>query len=78
MNDLNLFNIFSTLIIFFSNFSHYKNRFSMPGKSEGLYYSFDLGPVHFVAISTEVYYYLNYGFQPLIKQYKWLVNDLQV
>lgn len=59
------------------NFSNYRERFSMPGKSENLWYSFDLGPVHFIAITTEVYYFLNYGIKTLVKQYDWLEKDLQ-
>ena len=35
------------------NFSHYKSRFSMPGSENNLFYSFNLGPAHFVIISTE-------------------------
>ena len=26
-----------------------------------MFYSFDIGPVHFVSISTEFYYFLNFG-----------------
>ncbi|MBW04915.1 Acid phosphatase type 7, partial [Eschrichtius robustus] len=35
------------------NFSNYKARFSMPGNSEGLWYSWDLGPAHIISFSTE-------------------------
>jgi len=59
------------------NFSNYKARFSMPGSSEGLWYSFNLGPAHFIAISTEVYYFVEYGLKLLIKQYEWLEQDLK-
>lgn len=48
----------------------------MPGNSEGLWYSFNMGPVHFVAIETEAYYFMNYGLKQLVKQYEWLDNDL--
>ncbi|KAK6634052.1 hypothetical protein RUM44_004660 [Polyplax serrata] len=60
------------------NFSHYKNAFSMPGRSEGMFYSFDLGPAHFVAISTEVYYFPQYGIESIKTQYNWLQHDLTV
>lgn len=60
-----------------SNFSNYRNRFQMPGNTESLYYSFDMGPVHFIGISTELYYFLNYGIKSLANQYEWLVNDLR-
>ncbi|XP_061385995.1 acid phosphatase type 7-like [Musca vetustissima] len=59
------------------NFSNYKTRFSMPGGHDSLWYSFNLGPVHFVSFSTEVYYFLNYGYKLLTKQYEWLENDLK-
>ncbi|KAF0292884.1 Acid phosphatase type 7 [Amphibalanus amphitrite] len=60
-----------------ANFSNYKNRFSMPGGTEGTYYSFDMGPVHFISISTEFYYFLEYGFEQVFSQYNWLVSDLE-
>lgn len=49
----------------------------MPGDSEGLWYSFNIGPVHFVAIETEAYYFMNYGIKQMIKQYEWLDKDLR-
>ena len=48
----------------------------MPGDSEGLWYSFNMGPVHFIAIETEAYYFMNYGLKQLVKQFEWLKNDL--
>ncbi|XP_017852644.1 acid phosphatase type 7 isoform X3 [Drosophila busckii] len=59
------------------NFSQYTQRFSMPGGTDSLFYSFDLGPVHFIGFSTEVYYFLQYGFKPLVKQFEWLEQDLR-
>nr|CAD7394660.1 unnamed protein product [Timema cristinae] len=61
-----------------NNFSDYRNRFSMPGNTEGLWYSFDVGPIHFISISTEVYYFLEYGFELLTRQFNWLKEDLKV
>ncbi|EDW25804.1 GL14294 [Drosophila persimilis] len=58
------------------NFSNYRARFNMPGETDSLWYSFDLGPVHFVSFSTEVYYFLNYGVKLLTKQFDWLERDL--
>ncbi|XP_044731584.1 acid phosphatase type 7 isoform X1 [Chrysoperla carnea] len=58
------------------NFSHYRARFSMPGGTENLMYSFNLGPVHFISFSTELYYFMNYGLKPLVFQYDWLEKDL--
>ena len=48
----------------------------MPGDGDSLYYSFNMGPVHFIAISTEVYYFMNYGLKTLINQYQWIEKDL--
>jgi hypothetical protein len=50
----------------------------MPGSSEGLWYSFNMGPVHFISVSTEVYYFLEYGLKLVTKQYEWLEKDLKV
>ncbi|CAG5023618.1 unnamed protein product [Parnassius apollo] len=58
------------------NFSNYRARFSMPGPRESLFYSFDLGPIHFVSVSTELYYFLQYGLKVLDNQYQWLQEDL--
>eukprot|EP00092_Neocalanus_flemingeri_P000642 GFUD01000684.1.p1 GENE.GFUD01000684.1~~GFUD01000684.1.p1 ORF type:complete len:450 (+),score=123.28 GFUD01000684.1:126-1475(+) len=58
------------------NFSNYKARFNMPGDNRNMFFSFDIGPVHFVSISTEFYYFLNYGLKPVIAQYTWLEKDL--
>lgn len=60
-----------------SNFSNYANRFSMPGHDSSLFYSFDLGPVHFISISSEVYYFLQYGAKLVVNQYEWLKLDLE-
>ncbi|KAI5638603.1 calcineurin-like phosphoesterase domain-containing protein [Phthorimaea operculella] len=39
------------------NFSHYKNRFTMPRHGhENMFYSFNIGLVHFVMANTEVYH----------------------
>ncbi|XP_068632288.1 acid phosphatase type 7 isoform X2 [Battus philenor] len=58
------------------NFSNYRARFSMPGSHESLFYSYDMGPVHFVSISTEPYYFLRYGLKVLENQFRWLHEDL--
>ncbi|XP_066529531.1 acid phosphatase type 7 [Hoplias malabaricus] len=59
------------------NFSHYRNRFSMPGQTESLWYSWNIGPAHIISFSTEVYFYLEYGLDLLLRQYKWLKSDLE-
>ncbi|VDI38049.1 Hypothetical predicted protein [Mytilus galloprovincialis] len=58
---------------------HYRLRFSMPGTPwpmpfEKLWYSFDIGPVHFISFSSEVYFIHNQDFT--CKQYDWLLEDL--
>lgn len=61
------------------NFSNYKSRFSMPqnGDGENMYYSFDIGPVHVISFSSEVYYfYIDYRY--IDKMYDWLKRDLEV
>ncbi|XP_052001451.1 acid phosphatase type 7 isoform X2 [Xyrauchen texanus] len=59
------------------NFSHYRNRFSMPGHTENLWYSWNVGPAHFISFSTEVYFYLEYGLDLLFRQFEWLQKDLE-
>ena len=55
------------------NFSNYKSRFNMPhDNNKNMFFSFDIGPVHFISISTEFYYFLNYGMSQVciqIRQY---------
>lgn len=60
----------------YSNFSNYRARFSMPHNTESIMYSFNLGPVHFIGFTTEVYYFMNYGIKTLVSQYEWLEKDL--
>nr|AAW26678.1 SJCHGC01821 protein [Schistosoma japonicum] len=60
------------------NFSNYKARFTMPGgDGESQFYSFNVGPAHIVAFSSELYYFLFYGWTTLVRQFDWLVKDLQ-
>ncbi len=59
------------------NFSNYRARFSMPGQTESMFFSFDMGPVHFISLSTEFYYFTNYGMKMVANQYKWLLDDLK-
>lgn len=70
-------------------FLHYNQRFTMLnsgsnpassdyGKQNNFYYSYNVGPIHFISISTEFYYFYDYiGFKPLYEQYKWLIEDLE-
>lgn len=66
------------------NFSNYLNRFSnievgagySSGSDTNLWYSFDLGLIHFVAFDTEVYnYYSDPG--QIQRQLNWLEADLE-
>lgn len=67
------------------NFSNYVNRFTMPSRDGGVdggdnnhFYSVNVGPVHVVSFSTEFYFFVEYGFAQIERQYDWLVKDLQV
>ena len=56
-----------------------RHRFSMPDTpwpmpADQLWYSIDIGPVHFIALNTEVFYTLT---DQQEKQLKWLHDDLQ-
>lgn len=63
------------------NFTHYRERFAMPNReSENMFYSFDMGPIHFVAFSTEVYYErgeYDYKMDSIQAQFHWLEEDLR-
>ncbi|BFZ07401.1 hypothetical protein BsWGS_10440 [Bradybaena similaris] len=59
------------------NFSHYRHRFNMPGDEGRTYYSFNMGPVHFVSLSTELFFFWYYGPSQIVKQYYWLQKDLE-
>ncbi|KAM9433440.1 acid phosphatase type 7 isoform 1-T1 [Salvelinus alpinus] len=59
------------------NFSNYRNRFSMPGQTESLWYSWNVGSAHIISLSTEIYFFLDYGVDLIFKQYEWLKNDLE-
>ncbi|KAJ9581518.1 hypothetical protein L9F63_023309, partial [Diploptera punctata] len=61
----------------YKNYRHYKKLFKMPGTSEGLWYSFNLGPAHFISISTEVYYLAQFKINLINDQYNWLLKDLE-
>lgn len=60
-----------------SNFTQYRARFQMPGRSENLFYSFNMGPVHFIGFSTEMYFFMQYGIEQHKRQFEWLQRDLE-
>ena len=46
------------------------------GDGEAQYFSYNLGPAHIVAFSSEFYYFTNYGWRQIENQYNWLIKDL--
>lgn len=60
------------------NFTQYKHRFTMPGDEDErkMYYSFNIGPAHVISFSTEFYFYVEYGFWQIKRQFDWLKEDL--
>ncbi|GMS82056.1 hypothetical protein PENTCL1PPCAC_4231 [Pristionchus entomophagus] len=65
---------------FNANYTTYRNSFTMPdeGFGDNQFYSFDVGPIHFLGLSSEYYgFYYLYGMEPVFNQYDWLVKDLE-
>ena len=60
---------------FAGDFKHFYRRFDMPNKLEfsNNYYSFDVGPVHFIALSSEAYFWQYWIVE---QQYEFLKRDL--
>jgi len=62
----------------------YTNRFFMPGpfnpsfQDGNYFYSFNLGPVHFVGFSTELWFLPQNATVNTTQQMTWLLNDLHV
>jgi hypothetical protein len=40
------------------------------------FWSYDIGPAHIIAFSTEFHYFTQWGTHQIGNQYKWLENDL--
>ena len=64
------------------NFSHYRERFEMPNIDSGsptpLYSSFNVGPIHFISLDVERYFFTQfYTMDHLRMQFEWLQRDLQ-
>jgi hypothetical protein len=63
-----------------ADFTQYIGRFNMmPGNNTGdsMYHSFNVGPVHVVMLSSEMYFYVSgHGMALLPQQYAWLEADL--
>ncbi|EGT42558.1 hypothetical protein CAEBREN_32783 [Caenorhabditis brenneri] len=63
-----------------ANFTNLKNRFVMPptGSDDNQFYSIDIGPVHWVGLSTEYYgFEEQYGNTSIFTQFNWLTKDLE-
>lgn len=59
------------------NVSNYKKSFWMPGDDDKkMFFSFNMGPVHFISVSSEHLFYPVYGMQRAVRQYEWLEKDL--
>ena len=60
------------------NFSHYKNRLSMPNylQNENMFYSLEFPNIKIICFSSEVYYY-NTQESLIKKQEKWLKQELE-
>ncbi|XP_046560041.1 acid phosphatase type 7-like [Haliotis rubra] len=61
-------------------FAHYRHRFSMPGSDwpiplDKMWYSIDVGPVHLISYSTEVFFTLDKKY--VNTQHDWLLKDLK-
>jgi hypothetical protein len=61
----------------FGDFAHFRNRFTTPGFEDNgnLWWSLDLGPVHFVSYNTEAYFDGPVN-ATMAQQYSWLEADL--
>lgn len=63
----------------YQNFSHFRELFRMPeneqNQGSNFFYSFDLGPAHFLSINSEAYFYL--GRESIDLQNRWIIQDLK-
>ncbi|GMS80427.1 hypothetical protein PENTCL1PPCAC_2602, partial [Pristionchus entomophagus] len=59
------------------NFTHYFHRFTPPNGGDPIFYSYDLDQIHFISFSTEVYFYTDYGFDLIRRQFEWLQKELK-
>ncbi|XP_074646182.1 acid phosphatase type 7-like isoform X2 [Tubulanus polymorphus] len=65
----------------FEDYVHYRMRFSMPDTDwpmpvEKLWYSFDVGLIHFISYSTEVYFDRHHRHNIQLQK-TWLIHDLE-
>ena len=63
-----------------NQYNEYRHRFMMPYSNPDpldLYYSFNVGPIHFVSLNVEVYYKHGGNFKLLETMYQWFISDLE-
>lgn len=46
------------------------------GNINNHYYTFNVGPIQFIAFSTEFYFFIQFGFAQTFRQYHWLEKTL--
>ena len=59
------------------NYTHFKNRYVMPMAHDSLYYSVNIGPVHYIVYSSEVFYVETDMEMVKRNQLQWLISDLE-
>ena len=65
------------------NMTTYKAHFSMPEErsndhvTSNLFFSFDVGPIHFISVSTEYLYNNSLVVKSALIQHQWLIKDLE-
>ena len=47
------------------------------GEANNHYWSYNIGPIHFVSFSTEFYYFTQFGTHQIKTQFEWLERDLK-
>lgn len=62
----------------FNNSELWSVQVLIPTDIECLSFSWNIGPAHIISISTEIYFFLNYGLEQVVQQYDWLEKDLKV
>ncbi|KAH9418918.1 Acid phosphatase type 7 [Dermatophagoides pteronyssinus] len=63
------------------NYSNYNHRFTMHSQGEkeinNHFWSYNIGPVHLIAINTDFWEHIQYGTHMIENQFKWLEQDLK-
>ena len=54
-----------------------QNNVLLTSRLNNHFYSVDIGPVHVVMLSSEYYYYTEYGWDQIERQYRWIEQDLK-